>query len=131
MPRKGGILVTVTDATTATRARQIRITPAAYEHLQTLVTELGISPRAAASTLLSGYCSRRDYAAALARPATSTATTDAPARQIRITPAAYERLQALVAELGISSRAAASALLSAYSTRKAYVGALTREGAPA
>ena len=124
-------MVTVIDATTDTRARQIRITPAAYEHLQMLVAELGISPRAAASTILSGYCSREDYAAALAQPVSSTATTDTRARQIRITPAAYERLQTLVAELGISSRAVASALLSAYSTRKAYVGALTGEGASA
>ena len=131
MKQDRGRVVTPIDATTDARAQQIRITAAAYECLQSLVADLGVSPRAVASTLLNGYCSRKDYAAALTRPASRNATTGTRARQIRITPAAYSRLRVLVADLGISPRAAASALLSAYCTREAYVRALIVEGASA
>ena len=61
----GHTTITVIDATTDTRARQIHITPAAHRRLLALAAELGITPRAAASTILNRYCSREAYAAAL------------------------------------------------------------------
>ncbi len=122
----GLTIVTVQDATTDARARQIRITAGADRRLQALMSGFqGTSQRAVASTILQHYCSREAYIAALAGQPDER-HEPMRVRQIRITPGAHHYLRKLAAELGATPRAVASAILERYCSREAYVAALTR-----
>ena len=122
----------IIDRTTDTRARQISITPAAYDGLRSLASGFGMTPRAVASVILCHYCSKKAFMETMDRRfldpvdpiVICDSTTDKRARQVRITPAAYERLHSLASGLGMTLRAVASGILCHYCSKKALEKAL-------
>ena len=108
---------------------QISITPVAHDKLQSLTSELRMTPRAVASVILGHYCSRAAFMKTLglpenAVPGIADSTTDKRAHLVRITSAAYEQLRSLASELGMTLRAVASDILEYYCSREDFEKAL-------
>ena len=100
--------------------RNIDVTPKAYDCLHSLASELGKTREDVASVILYHYCSSEAYRRS--SPGTTAHTsTDTLARQIRITPAAYERLHSLASEPHLSAlilRDVASVILCHYCSKE-------------
>ena len=92
--------VRVTDATTAKRARSIRISSAAYAHLVDVARQMGTSISFAANLLIT-YGAVRCV----------VATTDGDSRSVRIPPAAYHRLVDLARRMDLSISCTAHLLI--------------------
>ena len=108
---------------------QISITPVAHDKLQSLTSELRMTPRAVASVILRYYCSKAAFMKTLGLPENAVvgiadSTTDKRAHLVRITSAAYEQLRSLASELGMTLRAAASGILDYYCSKAAFERAL-------